>query len=171
MKTSCSRACRVVILHKGSLFSVGLSQEHPCPFLWARLEEIPRGSSVGLRSSLGLRALGQRIVLQGSWGVSSHTTLRDASSMSPAWIHLTTGEMCDPILSFPPHHQCWCHWRVGHGKEGSGPPLHLLIPSIFHPAFLSPGSRYLDLRYFIYVPTLIMEASGSWRMRDFYVIN
>lgn len=104
LKISCSRACRVVIVHKGSMFSGGLSQEHPCPSLGHRLDEIPRASSV----SLGAESSGSEDCPAGLLGVFHATQL---SKEYPA---------CPQHGSIPPWDRCVTRSCPSHGTINAG---------------------------------------------------
>lgn len=139
---------------------MGLSQEHPCPFLWHRLDEIPRGSSV----SLWAESSGSEDCPAGLRGVFHPTQLSKIYPPCPRHGSISHRRRVTPSLSFPPRHRGWCHWSTGNEKEGSGALLQFLTLSIFHPAFLYPGSRYLDLRYLDLCPHT--DNGGIWVLEN-----
>lgn len=164
MKISCSRACRVAVLHKGSVFSVGLSQEHPCPSLGHSLDEITRGSSV----ALGTESSGSEDCPAGLLGVLHPTQLSKVYPPCPQHGSIPPRDRC-VTPSSPSHCTINAGATGGWGMEkralshlsSSSPHLSFILP------FFTLGVNAWIQDTWIYIPTLIMEASGHGERGNF----
>lgn len=134
---------------------MGLSQEHPCPFLWHRLDEIPRGSSV----SLWAESSGSEDCPAGLLEVFHPTQLSKMYPPCPRHGSISHRMTCDPIPVLPTTPSRLVPLEHGAWKGGLWS-----TPSIFHPAFLYPGSRYLDLRYLDLCPH--PDNGGIWVLEN-----